>query len=135
VEEPSTYLVAIHDGVRPFVGPDLLARAYDSAAAHGASVAGVPVTHSLRQQLPQGGSQPVDRSEFVEVQTPQTFRLDLILQSYAQHPDAAFTDDASLYQADGHQVFICQGAYHNIKLTTPEDLLVGEGILKREQKG
>lgn len=133
VDDPSQYLVAIHDGVRPFATVDLLQRAYESAAEHGASVACVPVKQSLRHQPKLGESQPVDRSEYFVVQTPQTFRLDQILISYLDRPDLPFTDDASLHQAAGHTVAICEGSYDNIKLTTPEDMFVGEGILKREQ--
>lgn len=134
VDDAANCLVAIHDGVRPFVNAALLARAYDSAAQQGASVACVPVKQSLRHQPKLGDSQPVDRGEYFAVQTPQTFRLDQILASYRDRPDLPFTDDASLHQAAGHRVVICEGSYDNIKLTTPEDMFVGEGILRREKR-
>jgi len=133
VDRPEACWVAIHDGVRPFAVPSLLERAFLSAEQKGASVACVPVKYSLRQQRPDGHSQPVDRSAFYEVQTPQTFRLDRILHCYANRPSGSFTDDASLYQLAGGKVVICEGSYDNIKLTTPEDMAIGLDILAREQ--
>ncbi|MEM9984785.1 MAG: 2-C-methyl-D-erythritol 4-phosphate cytidylyltransferase, partial [Bacteroidota bacterium] len=126
------YGVAIHDGVRPFVLPEMIRQAFETAEDKGASVACVPVKFSLRQRLSEEQSQPVDRVHFFEVQTPQTFRLDQILECYRLRPTGTFTDDASLYQLNGGQVSICEGSYDNIKLTTPEDLAIGEAILKRQ---
>ena len=131
IEKPSTCWAAIHDGVRPFVSTALLAEAYESAQTQGASVACVPVKATLRRKGSLGNSQTVDRSEYFEVQTPQTFRLDLIHQAFLKRPHDNFTDDASLYQDSGGELAICQGSYDNIKVTTPEDLELGELILKR----
>lgn len=127
------YWVAIHDGVRPFIEVDKLIAAYELAAAKGASVACVPVKSSIREQLTDGSSQAVDRSRFYHVQTPQTFRLDQILAAYRNRPKGVFTDDASLFQATGGTVGICEGSYDNLKITTPEDLAIGEQVLKRQQ--
>lgn len=132
VEQADQTLVAIHDGVRPFATPALLERAFLTAEEQGASVACMPVKFSLRQQTRDGASQPVDRSLFYEVQTPQTFPLHSILACYRNRPEGTFTDDASLYQLAGHQVAICVGSYDNIKLTTPEDMAIGLNILRRE---
>lgn len=131
VPEQEDCLVAIHDGVRPFASQDMLREAYEVATLHQASVACVPVKASLRQSLPNGQTKAVDRSQYWQVQTPQTFRLDLILRAYQQHHDRTFTDDASLFEAAGYEVPISQGSYDNIKITTPEDLAIGEQILKR----
>ena len=132
VKVPEKCWVAIHDGVRPFVLPEMIQQAFDVAENKGASVACVPVKFSLRQRMEGGKSQPVDRAHFFEVQTPQTFRLDQILECYRLRPPGSFTDDASLYQLKGGQVSICEGSYDNIKLTTPEDLAIGHAILKRQ---
>ena len=96
-------------------------------------VIGVPVKSSIREQLSDGSSQAVDRSRFYHVQTPQTFRLDEILAVYQQDIEGHFTDDASLYQAGGGTVVICTGSYDNIKITTPEDMFVGEQLLQKEK--
>ena len=128
--EPTDCLVAIHDGVRPLIPSAIIKASYEQAAAHGASVVCVPVKASLRES--DGSlSHPVDRSRFWEVQTPQTFRLHEILNCYRNRPEGKFTDDASLFQAMGGEVLICEGSYENLKLTTPEDMIVAERILER----
>jgi len=128
-------LVAIQDGVRPFLNHRLLADSYASAQQHGSGVCAVPVKSSLRLRTP-GGSQAVDRSLYYAVQTPQTFRLDLIRKAYAQRntaPTQPYTDDASVLEAHGTPVHLCAGDYDNLKITSPADIEVGEMILKREQ--
>lgn len=128
-------LVAIHDGVRPFVNDDMLTAAFGMAATHGASVVCVPVKASIREIGDDGQSRAVDRARFLEVQTPQTFKLKDILACYRNRPtEGNFTDDASLYELTGNTVAICPGSYDNIKITTPEDLLVAEGIIRGSQK-
>jgi 2-C-methyl-D-erythritol 4-phosphate cytidylyltransferase len=132
VADPTACLVAVHDGVRPFASRQMLGQAYELAAEKGAAVACVPVKFSLRQQRPDGLSVPVDRSEFLEVQTPQVFGLAALLRAYDQAPHDRFTDDASLYETvTGKPVAISPGSYDNLKLTTPEDLFVAEQILAR----
>lgn len=123
------YFVAIHDAVRPFVTHDMLDSAFSNAQAHGASVCCVAVKSSIREIGDDGKSQAVDRSRFFHVQTPQTFPLADLLACYEKRPHNRFTDDASLYESFGNAVAICEGSYDNIKITTPEDLFVGEKIL------
>ncbi|MEO1416544.1 MAG: 2-C-methyl-D-erythritol 4-phosphate cytidylyltransferase [Bacteroidota bacterium] len=132
VDEPAEHLVAIHDGVRPFVSVDVVEHAFQLADLQGGAVTCVPVKASIRKQRSDGTSEPVDRSEYWEVQTPQTFQLDAIYQAFHKRPHDQFTDDASLFQAMGGTVVINSGSYDNIKITTPEDMSVGEGILKRQ---
>ena len=134
VKEPGTCWVAIHDGVRPFVSAEVLEEAYEVAKKKGASVACVPVKSSLRKKDATGQTIPVDRSEMLEVQTPQTFRLDYIYQAFLNRGHDDFSDDASLYQEAGNEVYVCTGSYDNIKITTPEDLELGELILRRKKK-
>jgi 2-C-methyl-D-erythritol 4-phosphate cytidylyltransferase len=128
---PEEYWVAIHDGVRPFIDAAKLEDAYETAFSEGASVTCVPVKSSMRKQNEDGSSVAVDRSQFFHVQTPQTFRLDQILDAYENRPTGSFTDDASLFQATGEKVVICGGSYDNLKITTPEDLFVAEKVLAR----
>lgn len=132
VPDPAQCLVAIHDGVRPFATQALLAGTYRQAATGEGAVACVPLKASLRQQDPDGRSRAVDRSLFLEVQTPQTFVLAQILAAYRQRPHDAFSDDASLFEAQGGRISICEGSYDNIKITTPEDIFIGERILARQ---
>jgi 2-C-methyl-D-erythritol 4-phosphate cytidylyltransferase len=129
VENPAFAMVAIHDGVRPLVQPEVVEQSYELAAKVGAAVVCVPVKASLRKNT-EFGSHGIDRSQYWEVQTPQTFRLGPILNCYRRRPEQVFTDDASLYEETGGKVAICPGSYENMKLTTPEDMLIAEQILK-----
>lgn len=134
ITDPSDCLVAIHDGVRPFATPVMLAAAYAQAQKYGAAVACVKVKSSLREWVSDTESKAIDRSRYLHVQTPQTFVLDKILLAYAGRPHNQFTDDASLYEEVIGPVSISEGSYENIKITTPEDLFVAEGLLRRERK-
>lgn len=125
--------VAIHDGARPNVAPAMI-RNICTALARGASgvVPAVPVTDSLREREPGGGSVAVDRSRFLAVQTPQAFPYPLISDAYARHANslAAFTDDASLLEADGGlKVELVEGDPANIKITRPADLLLADALI------
>jgi 2-C-methyl-D-erythritol 4-phosphate cytidylyltransferase len=126
-------LVAIHDGVRPFVSPQTILNGFQTAQAEGNAVAVVALKDSIRQLEPRGDSTHVDRSRFVLVQTPQTFRLSLIRKAYYQATDPTlFTDDASVLEAAGHRIHIIEGNYQNIKITTPEDLLIAEAFAQTD---
>ncbi|MCB9235410.1 MAG: 2-C-methyl-D-erythritol 4-phosphate cytidylyltransferase [Bacteroidia bacterium] len=124
-------LVAIHDAVRPFVTREMLSNAFQVAKNQGNAVVCVPVKSSLRRKTEQG-SEAVDRSLFYHVQTPQIFGLEDISLAYSTRPHDRFTDDASLAEWAGQQIHLCEGTYDNIKITTPEDLALGEIILKGE---
>lgn len=122
--------VAIHDAVRPFIRQEQLERAFAQCRTSGSAVTAVPVKSSLRRRT-DGGSEAVDRSLYFHVQTPQIFPLGMILDCYEKMPDGIFTDDASLAEACGISVHLCEGSYDNIKITTPEDMALAEQIMKR----
>jgi 2-C-methyl-D-erythritol 4-phosphate cytidylyltransferase len=122
-------LVAIHDAVRPFVSELTIEKSYRSAEEHGSGVVSVPVKDSIRKVSPDN-SVALNRDDYHLMQTPQTFRLPLILKAYENASGKSFTDDASVFENDGNKVFLLQGAYENLKITTPEDLYFGEAILK-----
>ncbi len=128
---PDKTWIAIQDGVRPFATRDILDSAFKTAQEFGASVACVPVKGSLRYQESPGISKAIDRSQYLEVQTPQTFLLKDILEVFERRPHDQFTDDASLYEYAGKQVAISMGSYDNIKITTPDDLDLAEKIYHR----
>ena len=128
VDEPEA-LVAVHDGVRPFVSHDVIERCLMEAEAHGAAVPVVPVVETLRR-LTDADSVTVPRDAYRLVQTPQTFRASLLRQAYGQHYSDAFTDDASVVEALGHAVHLVEGNRENIKLTTPFDLVVASALVK-----
>lgn len=122
---PLDALIAVQDAVRPFANPRMLAACYIAAAQYGSGVAAVASKSSLRQALPGGGSRAVDRDLYFAVQTPQTFKAEILRHAYATVP-GGFTDDAGLVEAAGHAIHLVTGAYDNLKITTPEDLQLAE---------
>jgi 2-C-methyl-D-erythritol 4-phosphate cytidylyltransferase len=128
-------LVAVHDGVRPFVSSDMIAAGFRTAAEAGTAVTCVPLKDSARRLLPEGGNQAVDRATYRLVQTPQTFRLDWMRQAFEAPPLPHFTDCASVLEHAGYPVHLIEGSYENIKITTPEDLLWAEAFLKKAHTG
>jgi 2-C-methyl-D-erythritol 4-phosphate cytidylyltransferase len=122
-------IVFIHDGVRPLVSPKTLGRCFEMALKCGNAIPVLPVTESLRK-LEGTQNVSVDRSLYLSVQTPQTFRSEQILESYRQAYEPGFTDDASVVEKAGFQIFMVEGNRENIKITTPTDLIIAEAFLK-----
>ncbi len=122
-------LVAIHDGVRPLVSEDIIGASFRLAAEHESAVAAVRLKESIRI-TDQDNTKAVDRSRFRLIQTPQTFQLKLIKNAYLIKEDPSLTDDASIAERSGHLISLFEGSYENIKITTPEDLVIAEALLK-----
>ena len=127
-------LIAVHDGVRPFVSVAVINACCAAAAEFGAAVPVVELSDSLREIGPAGRSWAVDRKRFVAVQTPQTFRSDLLKSAYRQAYRPEFTDEAAAAEAMGASVATVAGNAENIKITTPTDLLLAELILKNQAR-
>lgn len=125
-------IVGVHDGVRPFVSNDVIRRCYDAARTSAAAIPVTPVTDTLRHKQPQGGSVTVLRSEYVSVQTPQTFAIPLLRKAYAQPYNDAFTDDASVVEHLGERVTLVDGSPTNIKITTPSDLAIADFLARKQ---
>ncbi len=121
-------LVGVHDGVRPFVAGEVIARCYTLAAEKKAVVPVIDVVETVRH-LEGGESVTVNRDEYKLVQTPQVFDADLLKQAYEQPYTADFTDDASVVEALGSPVFLIAGNRENIKITTPFDLKIATALL------
>lgn len=119
--------VAVHDGVRPFVSQEVIARCFRLAAEKRAVVPVVPVVETLRQ-IEGDSSRTVSRDAYRLVQTPQVFDSVLLKEAYAQPYTPAFTDDASVVEAMGVPVYLTEGNRENIKITTPFDLKVAEAL-------
>ena len=126
-------LVAIHDGVRPFVKQEVIAQSYREAERSGSAVAVVSLKDSLRKVNPHGGTSFRDRSEYRLVQTPQTFKLDQIKKAFEVEEIPQFTDDATVYEYQGWEVSLIEGDLSNVKITTPEDLVYGEWLLTQRK--
>ncbi|MEP2671317.1 MAG: 2-C-methyl-D-erythritol 4-phosphate cytidylyltransferase [Cyclobacteriaceae bacterium] len=128
-----TGCVAIHDGVRPLVSEDIIGASFRLAAVHQSAVAAVRLKESIRM-TDQDTTKSMDRSRFRLIQTPQTFDIELIKQAYQIKEDASLTDDASVAERGGHLISLFEGSYENIKITTPEDLIVAEALLTSKAK-
>ena len=125
-------LVAVHDGVRPFVSREVIAACYESAFRERAAIPVVEVVETLRclkSDGTEGDSVTVDRAQYRLVQTPQTFRADVLKAAYRQEYRPFFTDDASVVEAMGVPVSLVPGNRENIKITTPFDLKIAEALL------
>jgi 2-C-methyl-D-erythritol 4-phosphate cytidylyltransferase len=124
--------VIIHDGARPCVSADLVERGLIAAQKTGAAIAGVPVKDTIKIVSRRGFVQQTPARQCLwAAQTPQIFRYDLITEAYRQADDEV-TDDAALVEKLGHRVEVYMGSYHNVKVTTPEDLAVAEVLLQKQ---
>lgn len=121
-------VVGIHDGVRPLVSRDIIFECYQAAEQKGVAFPVIPVMETLRKKT-KSGSITVNRSEYSLVQTPQVFRSEIILEAYNQGYSEQFTDDISVVETIGKSVFTVDGNRRNIKITTPEDLIIAEAFL------
>lgn len=126
-------LVAIHDGVRPMVNEDIIAASFRLAAVHQSAVAAVRLKESIRM-TDQENNKAVDRSRFRLLQTPQTFQVALIKKAYQLKEDPSLTDDASVAERAGYPISLFEGSYENIKITTAEDLVIAEALMKNKAK-
>lgn len=122
-------LVAIHDGVRPLINQDIIGASFRLAAVHKTAVAAVRLKESIRM-TDQDTTKAVDRSRYRLIQTPQTFDIELIKNAYQQKEDVSMTDDASVAERAGHTISLFEGSYENIKITTPEDLVIAEALMR-----
>jgi len=123
-------LVAIHDGVRPFVTKTVIKDAFETAQKEGSAIPVVTLKDSIRK-VEDGNSIFQDRNQFRLVQTPQTFRLEEIKKAFEAEELDFFTDDATVYEHSGKQVTLIEGNRENIKITTPEDLDYAEYLLRK----
>ncbi|MDO8491117.1 MAG: 2-C-methyl-D-erythritol 4-phosphate cytidylyltransferase [Dehalococcoidia bacterium] len=122
--------VVIHDGARPCLTVDLIERGLEEATKTGAAIAAVPVSDTIKAVLPDARvERTLQREMLWAVQTPQVFRFDVVWTAYRQATVVA-TDDASLVEMSGVPVRVYMGSRQNIKVTTPEDVILAEAILK-----
>ena len=127
IKEPS--IVFIHDGVRCLVSPDLIKRCFEQTMQKGSAIPAIASTDSVRIDM-QDRNTSIDRSKVRMIQTPQTFRSDLILTAFKQEFQERFTDEATVVESLGTSVYLIEGDYQNIKITRRIDLLIAEKILE-----
>ncbi len=123
-------IVAIHDGVRPIISKQIIEQSFTVAAEKGNAIAAVKLKDTIREVKLLGGSRNVNRNNYYLIQTPQTFQTAIIKDAYNHATHYNFTDDAGvLEEISGKEINLIEGAYRNIKITTPEDLQVAEVFL------
>ena len=130
--EDDCSIVLIHDGARPFINDRIIEDGIGYAKIYGASACGVEPKDTIKIRDSSGFSKYTPkRSEVFCVQTPQCFKLDIIVKAheYISKKDMVVTDDTSVAEIYGNKVFLYEGSYNNIKITTPDDLILGEKIL------
>ncbi|EJS62149.1 2-C-methyl-D-erythritol 4-phosphate cytidylyltransferase [Bacillus cereus] len=128
--------VLVHDGARPFVTNKVIQDVLTAAETYGASICAVSVKDTVKKVEQGVVVETVERSQLKVVQTPQGFSVSLLLEAHRSAKQSCFlgTDDASLVERIGKQVGVVEGSYYNIKVTTPEDLLIAESFLHVQEK-
>ncbi len=131
-----TEIVAVHDGARPLVTPDIIESSLNKLENWDGVVVGVPAKDTLKRVEGNQVTETLDRQKIWHIQTPQIFWRDLLVRAYQKARDQGFygTDDAVLMEQMGYRIRIAMGSYENIKITTAEDLLAAEAILDRRAK-
>jgi 2-C-methyl-D-erythritol 4-phosphate cytidylyltransferase len=134
--EKNASIVLVHDGVRPFVTQEMIHEVVESARKGECVTVGVPLKDTVKEVDDQGMvRQTLDRSRLWAIQTPQAFPAKVLKHAYEESSrhNAVGTDDAMLVERAGGKVRVIMGSYENIKITTPEDLILAEEILKGRQ--
>ncbi|WML36290.1 2-C-methyl-D-erythritol 4-phosphate cytidylyltransferase [Clostridium sp. OS1-26] len=130
-------IALIHDGARPFVTDKIIEEGIKYAKQYGACACGVIPKDTIKVRDDQGISTgTLDRNSLFSVQTPQCFKYNMILECHRKlsEDSISVTDDTAVTSYYGNIVYLYEGSYDNIKITTPEDLYVAEGIVKRIKK-
>lgn len=127
-------IVSIHDCARPLVTENIINESIISACEKGASIVAVPVKDTIKQIKGECIESTPDRSTLSAAQTPQSFNKELYLKAAEKTKGIPVTDDASVFEKAGIPVYITTGDYTNIKLTTPEDIIIAEAFLKEREK-
>lgn len=133
LSEDINYIV-VHDGARPFIKAGNVRKCLEKAKEKGASIVAVPVKDTIKQVGTSGKIEGTpERSTLWSVQTPQVFERGLLIEAHinGQENQLEVTDDSMLVEALGHNVWVVEGDYTNIKITTPEDLIIGEIFVKK----
>jgi len=128
-------IVLIHDGARPLLDAELIPQIIAAAHQSGACIVAIPAKDTIKQVQNRQILSTPDRSSLWQAQTPQAFRFELILSANENAEQTGFrgTDDASLVEHLGEPVTLLEGNSRNLKITTPEDLLIAEALLSSKE--
>ncbi len=132
VRKATAGIIAVHDGVRPFVSVEEITKTVAAAETHGAAILVSPVTDTIKRVKEDVITKTLARWELRRALTPQCFSYDLLVRAYSQAnvTDPALTDDSVLVERLGFKVAIVEGSSRNIKITTAEDMLLAEALLR-----
>ncbi len=122
-------VVFVHDGARPLITEELILRCYRQALDKGSAIPSIAVNESMRI-VEEDGSKPLNRDLLRIIQTPQTFRTEVILPAFKQEYQSSFTDEASVVEANGSSIHLIDGMQENIKVTHKVDLIIAEALLR-----
>lgn len=125
-------IIAIHDAVRPLASKKLIIKLILEAEKNIAVIPVVAPVDSFRK-IEGDNSKIIDRSALRIVQTPQVFDATILRRAYEQDFSSTFTDDASVVEAIGEKITLCEGERGNLKITTPEEMVIASALLEAEQ--
>ena len=126
---PDDALVLIHDGVRPLVSNETIDRVVNASIEKGNAIPFMDINHSIRK-ISKGKSRAIDRNRFKVIQTPQGFHANLIKEAYAKRFRKSFTDDASVLEANGHEINLVKGNNKNMKITSSTDIHLVDCLMR-----
>lgn len=131
-----TDIVAVHDGARPLVEPDLVNRVVGAAEGCDGAIAGIPAKDTIKLVEDGYATRTLDRSQLWQIQTPQAFSFDILMRAHEAARAEGFrgTDDSVLVERIGGKIKVVSGSEENIKITTPTDLVIAEAILRERNK-
>jgi 2-C-methyl-D-erythritol 4-phosphate cytidylyltransferase len=122
-------LIAVHDAVRPLISKEIIERIFHRAKRNKTAVPCIHPNDSIRLCV-NSAIEPFDRNHVYLVQTPQCFQCKLLKKAYEQEYDEKFTDDATVVESLGKKIFLVNGSRENFKITTPQDIVLAEALLK-----
>lgn len=122
-------VVFIHDAVRCLVSADLIVRCYENAMKYGTAIPAIEASDSIRIGSPED-NEVYDRRKVNIIQTPQTFKSEILFKAYEQEFEEGFTDDATVVEKSGTRIHLVEGEASNIKITRPIDLVIAEKLLE-----
>ncbi len=129
---PDDCLVAIHDGIRPLISLQTIARCFAAAKEFGNAVPCTEISETIRSVEAHGNFQ-ADRGKYRLIQTPQVFKGSVLKQAYKQDYNEHFTDDAIVVESMGHKIHLVEGNADNIKITYKHDLIIAEALMRHNR--
>jgi 2-C-methyl-D-erythritol 4-phosphate cytidylyltransferase len=131
--DPKAAIVSIHDAVRPFIRPETISTAIDLCSQYDGVIVAAPTTNTLKEVCDHLIVKTVSRELIWQAQTPQTFRLEILLKAYEQayHDGITVTDDAALVERIGGRIRVIEGDAWNIKITSRQDLILAQSIFEK----